>query len=85
MRPENQTCIERQLGEISSTLKYIKSEMEEIKQEQVALSKKIEHIQIELAESRGGKRVALAIAGLAGGSGGAGLMALMLKLFGGGP
>lgn len=85
MRPENQTCIERQLGEISSTLKYIKSEMEEMKQDQVALSERVGHIQIELAESRGGKRVALAIAGLAGGSGGAGIMALVLKLFGGGP
>ena len=84
MRPENQTCIEKQLVEIATTQKSILRRLDELKSENAVLGEKVERIQIELAESRGGKRVALAIAGLAGGSGGAGLMALLLKLFGGG-
>ena len=41
MTPETRACIERQLGEISSTLAFIRTEIEEIKQEQAVFSKKI--------------------------------------------
>ncbi|HJK55274.1 MAG TPA: hypothetical protein O0X86_04055 [Methanocorpusculum sp.] len=85
MTPETRACIERQLGEISSTLAFIRTEIEEIKQEQAIFSKKIERVQLEIAESRGGKNTLFAIAVLLGGSGGAGVMAVLLKLLGGGP
>ncbi len=85
MTPETRACIERQLGEISSTLAFIRTEIEEIKQEQAIFSKKIERVQLEIAASRGGKKTLFAIAGLLGGSGGAGVMAVLLKLLGGGP
>ena len=85
MRPENQACIEKQLVEIATTQKSILRRLDELKEENADVKEKLERVQIEVAEIRGGRRVALAITGIAGGSGGAGLMALLLKLFGGGP